>query len=91
MWLANSSQPDISNAVRSVTRRAHDDTRQDRRAMTKILVHLRGTKVFGFKLAGNGEQLVACADSNNATYLEYRKSVSEGVMIYEGQLYSMVF
>ena len=82
MWVANTSRPDIANAVRSVARRAHDPTDDDWSAVTKILGYLRGTKERGLTLTGARGGLVAYADSNYATDKEDRKSVSGGAVFY---------
>ena len=82
MWLANTSRPDIANAVRSVARRTHDATEGDWDAVLKILGYLRGTKTLGLTLTGKGGDLVAYADSNYATDREDRKSVSGGAIMY---------
>lgn len=73
MWLANT---DIANAARSVVRRVHDATREDWKAVTKILGYLPGTNDHDFKFTGIGGQLMAYTDSNDATDPEGRRSVS---------------
>lgn len=83
MWLENLSRPGIANAVRSVARRAYDATRENWKAVTKILGCLRETKDLGVELTGDGRELVAHTDSSNATDREDSKSVS-GVAIMCG-------
>lgn len=81
MCQANMSRPDIANAVRSVSRRAHDTTRGDRKAVTKSLEHLQRTKDLGLMLSEGGGELVTYADSNYATDRGDWKSASGGTIL----------
>lgn len=47
VWLASITRPDISNAVREVTRHNHNPSDQHRTVVRQILGYLSGTRTYG--------------------------------------------
>ena len=82
MWIANTSRPDISNAVREVARHAHNPCMRN-------VQHLKGTREKGIVYEKSpSSQLVAFADSSYAENKQDWRSVSGGAVLYAGGVVS---
>ena len=67
MWLSTMTRPGIINAVRAVTRYAHEPTEILWQAIMKILSYLNGTKSLGITyVRGSGLNLNEYADADYA-------------------------
>ena len=74
-WLQMTVRPDITYAVHKLSRRVHEPRPQDLAAPKRVLRYLNGTRDAGVCIRGGGE-LIAYVDSDWATDVETRKSVS---------------
>lgn len=86
LWLANTTRPDISNAVRGVARRTHDPSNKSWRAVTQILEYFEGTRETGptYRKAG-GCRIEAFAEASCAEDEKDRLSVSGTVVMFGGE------
>ena len=79
------TRPDISNAVRAVTRHSHNPTHRHWKAVLKIMAYLYGTRVMGLSFVrGSGLDLTAYNDADYADKSNNRRSVSGTVITMEG-------
>ena len=87
MWLATSTRPDISNAVRSVTRYCSTPKVIHRRVALGILVDINGTSGFGITYQREislGISLEVFTDADCASKATDRRSVSGGAIMCGG-------
>ena len=85
MWVATMSRPDIANAVREVTRHAHDPSRKHWDAVKRILKFLKHTRTLGLTFEkGKGLDLVAYSDSDYARDEQDRRAVSGAAIMCSG-------
>ena len=81
MWLSTMTRPDISNAVRAVTRHSHNPTDRHWKSVLKIMAYLHGTRGMGLTFArGSGLNLTAYSDADYAEKSNERRSVSGTVI-----------
>ena len=74
-WLQLTVRPDITFAVHKLSTRVSDPRPQDLAAAKRVLRYLNGTRDVGLCVRGGG-QLIAYVDSDWATDVETRRSVS---------------
>ena len=85
MWLANTTRPDIADAVRSVARHCHDPGVSHWKAVRKILSYIAGTVDLGLVYKrGSSDVLTVYADSSYAPKATDRRSVSGGLVMFCG-------
>ena len=88
MWLAISTRPDISNAVRSVARYCSTPKAIRWKAAFGFLAYINGTSDFGITYQRGtllaSISLVVFADSDYASKATDRRSVSGGAIMYGG-------
>ncbi|KAK9214398.1 hypothetical protein WN944_006390 [Citrus x changshan-huyou] len=78
------TRPDITHAVNKVCQHFQSPTKQDLKAITRILRYLKGTLDFGLRfLEQSSNQLYAFSDSDWAGCLETRRSTT-GFCVYLG-------
>ena len=87
MWLAISTRPDISNAVRSVARYCSAPKAVHWKAALGILAYINGISDFGITFQRGtftGISLKVFADADYASTATDRRSVSAGVIMCGG-------
>ena len=87
MWLAISTSPDISNAVRSVARYCSAPEAIHWKSALGILAYINGTCSFGITYQGGttvGNYLEVFADADYASKATDRRSVSGGAIMCAG-------
>ena len=87
MWLAISTRPDISNAVRSVARYCSAPKATHWKSMLGILAYIKGTSDFGLTYQRGtiaGVSLEVFADADYASKATDRRSVSGGAIMCGG-------
>ena len=85
MWLANTTRPDIADAVRSVARHCHDPGVSHWKAVRNILSYIAGTVDLGLVYKrGSSNFLTVYADSSYAPKATDRRSVSGGLVMFCG-------
>ncbi|KAH9801961.1 retrovirus-related pol polyprotein from transposon RE2 [Citrus sinensis] len=78
------TRPDITHAVNKVCQHFQSPTKQDLKAVTRILCYLKGTLDFGLRfLEQSSNQLYAFSESDWAGCLETRRSTT-GFCVYLG-------
>ena len=83
MWLANTTRPDLAQAVGAVARYAHDPSEAHWKAVKRILAIVKWTLDFGLTFKrGSGSYLSAYADSSYAPRETNRKSISGRIVTY---------
>ena len=83
MWLANTTRPDLSQAVRAVARHSHDPGISHWKAVVKILSYVASTTDLGLTYRrGSGKRLSVYVDASFAPRDNERKSVSGGAVLY---------
>ena len=89
MWLSTMTLPDITNAVRAVTRYAHEPTERLWQAIMKILSYLNGTKIVGITyVRGSGLSLNVYSDADYASKENDRRSVTGIAVTLRGTVVS---
>ena len=83
MWLANTTRPDLAQAVGAVARHSHDPSDTHWKAVKRVLAYLKMTVSLGLVYRrGSGKHLSAFADSSYAPRETNRRSVSGGIVMY---------
>ena len=91
MWLVVMSRPDITNAVRAVSRHSNSLAERHWKAVLQIIRYLLGTKDLSLAFEwGSGLETSVFADANYAEKADDRRSVS-GVAVTVGKLYVSCF
>ena len=86
MWLVVMSRPDITNAVRAVSRNSNNPAERHWKTVLQIIRYLLGTKDLGLTFEwGSGLEISVFADANYAEKADDRRSVS-GVAVTVGKL-----
>ena len=76
MYLTTSTRPDLAFAVGRLARRSHQPSSSDVNAVKRTLRYLSGTRDLFITLGGRNTLLVGYADSDYATDVSTRRSVS---------------
>ena len=85
MWLVVMSRPDITNAVRAVSRHSNSPAERHWKAVLQIIRYLLGTKDLSPTFEwGSGLEISVFADANYAEKADDRRSVS-GVAVTVGK------
>ena len=85
MWLVVMSRPDITNAVRAVSRHSNSPAERHWKAELQIIRYLLGTKDLSLTFEwGSGLEISVFADANYAEKADDRRSVS-GVAVTVGK------
>ena len=85
MWLVVMSRPDITNAVRAVSRQSNSPAERRWKAVLQIIRYLLGTKDLSLTFEwGSGLEISVFADANYTEKADYRRSVS-GVAVTVGK------
>ena len=85
MWLVVISRPDITNAVRAVSRHSNSPAEKHWKAMLQIIRYLLGTKGLSLTFEwGSGLEISVFVDANYAEKADDRRSVS-GVSVTVGK------
>ena len=85
MWLVVMSRPDITNAVRAVSRHSNSPAERHWKAVLQIIRYLSGTKDLSLTFErGSGLEISVFADANYAEKANDRRSVS-GVAVTVGK------
>ena len=85
MWLVVMSRPDITNAVRAVSRHSNSPAERHWKAVLQIIRYLLGTKDLSLTFEwGSGLEISVFADANYAEKANDRRSVS-GVAVTVGK------
>ena len=85
MWLVFMSRPDITNAVRAVSRHSNSPAERHWKAVLQIIRYLLGTKDLSLTFKwGSGLEISVFADANYAENADDRRSVS-GVAVTVGE------
>lgn len=83
--MANTTRPDILNAVREVARRARDQSMTHGRAVAKIFQYINSTRDMGLVRRKAGRcRLETFADASHAEDMNDRRSVSGMVTSFSG-------
>ena len=83
MWLANTTRPDLAQAVGAVARHSHDPSDTHWKAVRRVLEYVKMTVGFGLTFVrGSGKHLSAFADSSYAPRGTDCRSISGGVVMY---------
>ena len=89
LWIASMTRPNVANAVREVTRQAHDLALRHWKAALKILQYLKGTRDMGLNFSSRrSDKLVAFADASFADKNDDRRSDSGSVILFAGSAIS---
>jgi Reverse transcriptase (RNA-dependent DNA polymerase)/gag-polypeptide of LTR copia-type len=90
LWLLKHSRPDLSNAVRELSKVLDDTEPGHYKAMNRCIQFVLKTKNLGLKIEPKeGEpQLIGIADSSYASEKSTRRSVSGWLIFYHGVLIS---
>ncbi|SYW86351.1 uncharacterized protein UHO2_03852 [Ustilago hordei] len=89
LWVANSTQPDLSLTMSVLTRHMHEPSQEHYQAAQWVLCYLKGTKNVGLVYRGNmlQEPLIAHSDANWASDATIqRRSTSGSVALVYGNL-----
>ena len=86
MWVATMTRPDIASAVREVAKFSDKPGRAHWKAVRRILQYIARTKDRGITYGGQKAEIemTASADSDHATCLDTRRSVSGGAVLLGG-------
>ena len=85
MWLVVMSRPDITNAVRAVSRHSNSPAERHWKVVLQIIRYLLGTKDLSLAFEwGSGLEISVFADANYAEKADDRRSVS-GVAVTVGK------
>ena len=85
MWLVGMSRPDITNAVRAVSRHFNNPAERHWKAVLQMIRYLLGTKDLSLTFEwGSGLEISVFADANYAQKTDDRRSVS-GVAVTVGK------
>ena len=83
MWLANTTRPDLSQAVGAVARHSHDPSDAHWKAVKRILAYVKLTVDLGLIFwRGSGKQLSALTNLSYASHETTRRSISGGIVMY---------
>ena len=85
MWLVVKSRPDITNAVRAVSRQSNSPAERHWKAVLQVVRYLLGTKDLSLTFEwGSGLEISVFADANYAKKADNRRPVS-GVAVTVGK------
>ena len=91
IWLSTMTRPDINNAARAVARYAHEPAEVLRKAITKVLSYLNGTKSLVITyVRGSGLSIDVYADADYADKDNSRCSVFGVTVTLGGTIVSHV-